>query len=270
MRIAILTDPHGNSIALDAVLTDIESSGGVDGYWVLGDLCAMGPDPIGVAERLRALAHAQFVHGNTDSWLVKGMDFFAGEVSAEAIPARAAMTSTLAWTRGMLTASGHLGWLSTLPLEWRVTLPDGTRVLCVHASPGTDDGPGFHPAHEDAAMAERAASADADLVFVGHTHWPMSRQFGSVHVVNPGPVHLQTAPDFRAKYVLLEADESGYSITFRYVDYDRDAVVGQLGEHHHPAEAYITNMIVNGLNVWMPDDGTQFDIPPDNVKMRNT
>jgi len=41
MRLALLSDVHGNTIALDAVLADIEQNGGVDGYWVLGDLVAI-------------------------------------------------------------------------------------------------------------------------------------------------------------------------------------------------------------------------------------
>jgi hypothetical protein len=46
-RIAILADIHGNSIALDAALADIEAKGGVDAYWLLGDYAAIGFDPAG-------------------------------------------------------------------------------------------------------------------------------------------------------------------------------------------------------------------------------
>ncbi len=52
MRIALLSDIHGNSIALEAVLEDIQAQGDVDAYWVLGDLAAIGYDPVGVLERL--------------------------------------------------------------------------------------------------------------------------------------------------------------------------------------------------------------------------
>ena len=72
MRIAILSDIHGNSIALDAVLGDLERRGGADQHWLLGDLVAMGPDPIGVLERITALPNASFVRGNTDRYLVTG------------------------------------------------------------------------------------------------------------------------------------------------------------------------------------------------------
>jgi predicted phosphodiesterase len=44
MKIAVLADIHGNSMALDAVIQDIEQSGGVDEFWILGDLVAIGLD----------------------------------------------------------------------------------------------------------------------------------------------------------------------------------------------------------------------------------
>ena len=272
MRIAILSDPHGNSIALDAVLADIEQVGSVNGYWILGDLCAMGPDPVGVIERLQALENAQFVHGNTDSWLVGGVNQTMFENYAELEPdafrARLSVNDSINWTRGMITASGHRGWLATLPLDFRVTLPDGTRVLCVHAAPGTDDGPGFHPIYEEVDMRERLADANADLVCVGHTHWPMSQMIGDVHLVNASPINLQSAPDFRAKYAMLEADNDGYSVTFRYVEYDREQVVSELKRINHPAADYLSGMIRNGLRAWADDtDKLKELIPPADTQL---
>ena len=72
MKIALFSDIHGNSVALDAVLADIQSQGGVEGYWVLGDLVAVGHDPVGVLERLTALPNVQYVRGNTDRYVVSG------------------------------------------------------------------------------------------------------------------------------------------------------------------------------------------------------
>jgi len=71
MRIALLSDIHGNSLALDAVLADIATVG-VDGYWILGDIVALGPDPVGVLQRLSTLQNCYFIRGNTDRYLVTG------------------------------------------------------------------------------------------------------------------------------------------------------------------------------------------------------
>ena len=72
MRLAILSDIHGNAIALKAVLADIERLGGVDALWILGDLVAIGPDPIGVLECIAALPQVYCTRGNTDRYVVTG------------------------------------------------------------------------------------------------------------------------------------------------------------------------------------------------------
>jgi predicted phosphodiesterase len=87
MRLAILSDIHGNPLALDAVLTDIQSQGKVDTYWVLGDFAALGYDPVTPLEKVTALPHASFTRGNTDRYVVAGSPHPAGESSARFHPA---------------------------------------------------------------------------------------------------------------------------------------------------------------------------------------
>jgi hypothetical protein len=70
MRLAILSDIHGNPHALDAVLADIQSQGEVDAYWVPGDFAALGYDPVTPLEKVTALSPASFTRGNTDRYVV--------------------------------------------------------------------------------------------------------------------------------------------------------------------------------------------------------
>lgn len=243
MRIAILSDIHGNSVALDAVLADIAAQGGVEHYWLLGDLVAMGPDPVGVMQRLRALPHAQTIRGNTDRWLTDVHREFPltpemisrGMQNNESSPLELAYS--MVWTQGALTASDDLAWVANLPLEYRTVLPDGTRVLCVHAAPGQDDGDGIQPVMSDAQVATAIAGAVADLIFVGHTHWALDRTVNGVRVVNLGGVSLPVLPDLRASYVLLETDTAGHQLNFRKVNYDHQQVIDQLQAQKHPAYA---------------------------------
>jgi hypothetical protein len=72
MKAAILADIHGNSIALNKVLEDIQSIGGVDEYWLLGDYAAIGHDPIGVTEQISKLSKARFIRGNVDRYICTG------------------------------------------------------------------------------------------------------------------------------------------------------------------------------------------------------
>ena len=244
MRIAVLSDIHGNPIALEAVLADIETQGGVDAFWVLGDLAALGPDPVGAMDRLVALPDARFVRGNTDRMTVDGLaETYVRERLArdpECLGEILAMSTTHGWTRGALRPD-HLDWLARLPLEVRTTLQDGTRVLCVHAAPGTDDGDGIDPALSDDELAEILAEADADLVLTGHTHQPLDRTAGGVRAVNPGSVSNPDGEDVRAKYVLLTADEAGYEVQPRRAAYDNAAVIAAVEAARHPSAAYITS-----------------------------
>src|SRR5690349_11048368 len=106
MRIALLSDIHGNLIALDAVLADIQAQGGVDAFWLLGDLVAIGPQPVCVLERIAQLPNMCAVRGNTDRYAMT-LDRpgpTAAEVMADPdlLPTFAEVAHTFAWTQGCL------------------------------------------------------------------------------------------------------------------------------------------------------------------------
>jgi diadenosine tetraphosphatase ApaH/serine/threonine PP2A family protein phosphatase len=149
------------------------------------------------------------------------------------------VANTFAWTQGMVTAAGWLEWLRDLPLEVTSTLPDGTRFLGVHATPGRDDGHGILPDMKPTEIAELVASCNADLVCVGHTHRPSDQRSSGVHIVNLGAVSLSLAEDKYSSYVLLEARQDGYQVQHRRVLYDRSAVIDQLNEVRHPGRSYL-------------------------------
>lgn len=256
MRIAVFSDVHGNAIALDAVLADIDAAGGVDAHWVVGDVSDMGSDPLGCTERLRALPGLAIVHGNGDRAVV--------ESDADALVARLPGMSPddvrqelmyleeAAWTRGAI--AGHFDWLASVPLEVRETLPDGTRVLLVHASPGTDEGTGFRAEHTDDELRALLGDGDfatdgppeADLVFVGHTHIPLDRTLDGVRIVNNGSVSNPVTGDQRAMWTLVEADEEAHTLQRRYAPYDCEAYLRQVAQLRHPAEAGIRAFFETG------------------------
>ena len=110
LRIALLADIHGNRLALDAVLDDVERRGGADEYWVLGDLVALGPQPVEVLERLQELEKAVFVRGNTDRYVTTGErpGPTAKEVQADLalLPVYAEIAASFGWTQGAVAAGG--------------------------------------------------------------------------------------------------------------------------------------------------------------------
>jgi putative phosphoesterase len=251
MKIALLADIHGNAIALDAVLADIGREGGADAFWVLGDLVAIGPDPVGVLERLSELKNLRLIRGNTDRYVARGdrpgPSVAAVQADATLFTSLVQVANTFAWTQGMITAAGWLPWLKELPLSFETELPDATRFLGVHASPGTDDGAGISPASSNEEIGVLCNDCDAGLVCFGHTHLPLDRRWGQMHLVNPGSVGLSRTPDLHACYAFLDADSEGYRVIHRRVAFDRQRVIDQLIGLAHPAREYIIYHLTNAL-----------------------
>lgn len=244
MRIALFSDIHGNDVALEAVLADVAQQGGVDTFWVLGDLVALGPAPIRVLEMLSALPNARVIRGNTDRYVFTGVDRPPPSIEEAArdesrIPALVECAGSFAWTQGALSGGEWLEWLERLPLEIREPLPDGTRALAVHAAPGHDDGRGLLAGSTEGELLEVVEGCGADLVLGGHHHMTLDVQVGAYHVVNLGSVSNPYAPDLRASWVLLDCDGSGYRVEHRRVDYDRAAVIAHMQALRHPGARYV-------------------------------
>lgn len=244
MRVAIFSDVHGNSRALDAVLADIDHHA-VDAYWFGGDAAALGFDPAGSVQRLAALPNLSSVRGNSDRYTLVDTDednrAFIRKAGEDPEGALVSMAYGLgfAWTRGAVTATGYDRWMADLPVEQRFTLPDGTRVLLVHAAPGTDDGSGIQTRHTDDEVAAMVENAVADLVIVGHTHVPLDRTVANVRVWNLGSVSNPKTDDTRAMWTLLDANESGYTLERHYAEYDIAAMLEQLEAANYPTAAAV-------------------------------
>ncbi len=146
---------------------------------------------------------------------------------------------TFAWTQGAVTAAGWFNFLADLPPEQRFELPDGTRVLALHVAPGQNDGAGIHPKLTDVEVQALLAGASADLVCVGHTHWPVNRRVGGIRVINCGSVSNPVALDLRASYALLEATHAGYRVELRRVTYSCADVIDAIKQSRHPAGEFI-------------------------------
>ena len=245
MRLGLISDIHGNSVALDAVVADGRDAG-VEQWWALGDLVAIGPDPVGTIERLRSLPGFAALAGNTERYVLTTdrPGPTAEDVARDPslLELFSVVAASFAWTRGALAATGWLDWLGQLPSELRLTLPDGTRLLGVHASPGRDDGPGITRDASDDDLQTLLAGAEADLVCGGHTHRPVDRRVGAVRAVNLGSVSNPVEGDHRASYVVLSADRHGASVEHRRVSYDVDRFVRFVEASSHPSADYIAGL----------------------------
>jgi predicted phosphodiesterase len=242
VRIALFSDIHGNPIALDAVLRDIEDQGGVDEYWVLGDIVAIGHDPAAVVERLMVLPRIRGLAGNTERYVLTGR-LPVGRSVVASDPSRlhdfAVAARSFAWTEGHLAGRGLLGWVAALPTELRAVLPDGTRLLAVHATPRRDDGEGLRARHSDAELSKELDGCGADLVTAGHTHRPFTRTISGIQVVNLGSVSNPVTDDTRASYFILGAEPSGYELIHRWVELPIQEIVAAIDQSHFPGRVWL-------------------------------
>lgn len=178
MRIALISDIHGNLVSLEAVLADIDRIG-VDQVVCLGDVAALGPQPRQVVARLKALA-CPCVMGNHD---LDVLNPNLAHQDADVSPWEVELTN---WCVDQL-GQADLDYLRSLQPIIDIPLGGGAALLCYHGSPGspTERVLATTPASE---LDEILAGHTATVMAGGHTHVQMLRQHKGALIVNPGSV----------------------------------------------------------------------------------
>jgi diadenosine tetraphosphatase ApaH/serine/threonine PP2A family protein phosphatase len=249
-RLAVLSDVHGNLLALEAVLADVQTQGAPDGYWVLGDLAAFCPWPVETLARLRALPNVAFLQGNTDRYVVTGrrpvLLVRSPEDWAGAPIQLAERDANFRWTVERLSWA-DCEFLRDLPTRLEMDVGAGSprpygRVVAFHANP-TDDEVNLLPNTPDGQVRPHLAGVNARLVLCGHTHRPMDRTVDGVRLVNDGSVGFSLDGDPRPAYALLDFAGGECTVALRRVEYDREAVLAELERVQHPGRAFVGRMI---------------------------
>lgn len=234
-RIAVLSDIHGNSIALEAVLKELKREK-PDFVLVAGDLVLNGPDPNGAIDALRALeADGGFiVSGNTDI-AVGDFDYGAAFPQyQDGVPDT--ITEAAEWAHDEL-GDDQLAWLRRLPAERRIRAGDDQLVLVVHASPGSQTR-GFDQALDANVILERAAATDARVICVGHTHLPEVRDLGWKVIVNSGSAGYVFDGDPTASWAMLTVDGTEVSAQIRRTEFDVLSVANAISARGLPGDVY--------------------------------
>lgn len=212
MRFAVISDVHGNTLALDAVLADIKTRG-VDATLCLGDHVSGPLDPAGAADRLMAL-DGPVIRGNHDRWLLERVDKDLDPVDRFAM---------------MRMKSAHRAWLESMPAT---AVFNGEIFLC-HGSPRSDTAAWLDGWYDDRRMTlpaeesvmRAAEGVDYPVMLCGHTHMARSvRLRDGRQIINPGAVGLQLvhgSPD--ARYAVVERRNGRWYTDLRVVEYDHHA-----------------------------------------------
>lgn len=220
MRLAVISDLHGNLAALEAVLADADRRG-ADEYLCLGDVAATGPQPHEVVARIRALG-CPVVMGNTDAWLLD---------PPEADFGRSELRDIDRWCARQLTDEDRQSmraYQPTVALE-----REGVRLLGVHGSPRSFDEQTL-PTTPGEQLDEMHAGVRTDVVLSGHTHQTMVRRHRALLLVNPGSVGMAydqaprpyaTMNPLWAEYAVLICERGALGIELLRVPLERERIV---------------------------------------------
>lgn len=196
MRLAIISDIHGNLPALTTVLEDIETRA-IDQIICLGDLVDFAPWPNEVIQLIRS-RKIMTVMGNHDERIA----FDQGIVPlAKHSPSETAdRNKAIQHSKEAVTADNKR-FLASLPRNIVLQFEDIT-LFCTHASPESIDE--YLYEHEDDLLAKRLQDSHADILIIGHTHISFVRDISGKKVVNTGSVGRSKEPDRKASYVVID------------------------------------------------------------------
>ena len=238
MRLAFLTDVHGNLPALEAVLADARRAG-VDAVCDGGDVVGYHPWPSECVEML-AVEASTAIMGNYDAKVLKAPQRRERWL-AEKDPLKA-RTLIRAWEE--LTPDARR-LLAARPDQARPRVGD-LEVLVCHGSPLSWREP-MGPATPSARWRELAAAAEAPLVLYGHLHLPYEHREGGTLFVTPGSAGRPEDGDPRSAWSLVECVAGRLTITRRRVEYDTATVVREVARRGLPAELGV--MAARGISL---------------------
>lgn len=172
MRIAIISDIHGNLVALETILTDLNKEH-VDQIVCLGDVAITGPQPREVIEQLKAL-NCPVVMGNCDAWLLDPQPY---ETKGDSQWIR--ILEIELWDAQQLS-SADLDYVRMFQPTAQIPLGEGTTLLCFHGSPKSNTDI-IVSTTSDEELERMLSGFHATVMAGGHTHVQMIRRYkGSV------------------------------------------------------------------------------------------
>jgi putative phosphoesterase len=233
-RVAVLSDIHGNAVALEAVRAAIRSEA-PDAVLVCGDLAFNGPDPCAAVDAVREMESegALVIAGNTDvavadfDWAAAFPWFPEGPPSS--------FVAAAEWAHVEL-GTERVDWLRRLPSERRLHV-EGAMLLACHASPGSQTA-GFDADLDPTVVLDRIMRTEARVICCGHTHLPEVRDFGWKMIVNDGSAGYIFDGEPTASWALVTLDGESVSVDIRRTEFDALTVANAISERGLPGDVY--------------------------------
>jgi putative phosphoesterase len=235
MRVALLSDTHGNLVSLDAVLADIDREQ-IDELVFLGDAATLGPQPSETVDRLREL-NCHYINGNHDTdvrdtpgaWQRKDHPSFIIE--------------TIEWCAQQLSQE-QLDFIASFQPTLQLELEENISLLCFHGSPNSTTDI-ILPTTPDDEVESLLAGHNATILAGGHTHVHMLRRHNGIMFVNPGSVGVpmdQRPPPLHpilypwAEYAIINVENRNIKIDLRRIAVDMQAIKDASISSEHPLQ----------------------------------
>lgn len=218
MRIAVISDIHGNLDALSPVLDDINMNN-CKKIFCLGDLAMAGPEPSQTIKKIQELMENSdftLIQGNTDLYLSE----YSKELSDILKKYNLIMANAYECDIKELSADDK-NFLGSLP-EQKEVMIGKTKILLVHGSPRKNN-ENISPNLPIEEIEEMLKDTDANLILCGHTHIPCGYQTNTNQtVVNAGSVGRPFAENPKACYAIIDFsdDLTSFNIEHKLVKYD--------------------------------------------------
>ena len=221
-RIAILSDIHGNTTALKAVLSDAKRQEATE-YWLLGDIFLPGPGENDLLALLKDLPITATVRGNWDDCVLEALDGQYGLEDPQEV-------QLLRMTQYLMERMDpdQIAWLRSLPMVAKKEI-DGLRFSLSHNLPDKNYGSDLL-VDNDTDNFDQLLDEETDVAVYGHVHKQLLR-YGSQgqQIINPGTIGMpyfdwEALKNHRAQYAVIEVEDGELvNILFRKVAYDYEA-----------------------------------------------
>ncbi len=243
MKIAIISDIHGNLEALNSVLDDIKKEK-CSRIFCLGDIVMAGPEPKETLNKIHALMQSKdfyIIQGNTDKMLsVFSFDTYNQVVKTNEVMGSAYLADS------KLLGDDEKEFLKNLPPQKELEL-FGIKILLVHGSPRRNN-ENIYPDMKIEEIEDMIKDTKTDIIFCGHTHTPCGYQTNTNQtVVNVGSVGRPFTATPDSCYAIMTIDENTktFKVEHKFIKYDIQKSASKIKERKFEGCEKLANMLIN-------------------------
>lgn len=238
MKVAVLSDIHGNGVALQYAINDLKSLG-IKKIIILGDVIMKGPMPSQSLEMIKDkdLEIIGWIKGNTDLWLEEITDIWIPSTRREK-----ELYSYYKYAKDNLEEE-QIAFLKELPLECSINL-NGISILCVHGTPKS-----INEAIDSSVPEEEIKKAikgvEEQVILSGHSHTSFIGEVDDKTIFNVGSIGNSLDGDNRISYGVLEFVEGRINLVNRRISYPVDKIIKIAIDNKFPLIDEYKSVILN-------------------------